>query len=130
MKKFNFFLILNLIFVMLTSCGTIKEGLSMQKKDNSDEFLVEKKSPLLMPPDFDELPVPNSDSSLNNNEKNEHTEWHNIVAWNKLADFCTEFLQKGQLIYLEGRLHTRNYKDKDNYLNSWEINIITMIPTN
>ena len=71
MKKFNFFLILNLIFVMLTSCGTIKEGFSMQKKDNSDEFLVEKKSPLLMPPDFDELPVPNSDSSLNNNEKNE-----------------------------------------------------------
>ena len=71
MKKFKFFLILNLIFVMLTSCGTIKEGFSMQKKDNSDEFLVEKKSPLLMPPDFDELPVPNSDSSLNNNEKNE-----------------------------------------------------------
>ena len=66
MKKFNFFLILNLIFVMLTSCGTIKEGFSMQKKDNSDEFLVEKKSPLIMPPDFDELPVPNSDSSLNN----------------------------------------------------------------
>ena len=71
MKKFKFFLILNLIFVMLTSCGTIKEGFSMQKKDNSDEFLVEKKSPLLMPPDFDELPVPNSDSSLNNNENNE-----------------------------------------------------------
>ena len=43
----------------------------MQKKNNSDEFLVEKKSPLLMPPDFDELPVPNSDSSLNNNENNE-----------------------------------------------------------
>ena len=71
MKKFKFFLILNLIFVMLTSCGTIKEGLSMQKKDNSDEFLVEKKSPLLMPPDFDELPFPNSESALNNNENNE-----------------------------------------------------------
>ena len=71
MKKFNFFLILNLIFVMLSSCGTIKEGFSAQKKNNSDEFLVEKKSPLLMPPDFDELPVPNSDSSLNNNENNE-----------------------------------------------------------
>ena len=71
MKKFNFFLILNLIFVMLTSCGTIKEGFSMQKKDNSDEFLVEKKSPLLMPPDFDELPFPNSEGALNNNENNE-----------------------------------------------------------
>ena len=74
MKKFKFFLTLNLLFVMLSSCGAVKEGFSSQKKDNSDEFLVEKKSkksPLLMPPDFDELPVPNSDSSLNNNENNE-----------------------------------------------------------
>ncbi len=36
-------------------------------------------------------------------EKKEHTEWHNIVAWNKLADFTTEYLQKGQLIYIEGK---------------------------
>ena len=71
MKKFKFFLILNLLFVMLSSCGTIKEGFSAQKKNNSDEFLVEKKSPLLMPPDFDELPIPNSESALNNNENNE-----------------------------------------------------------
>ena len=71
MKKFNFFLILNLIFVMLSSCGTIKEGFSAQKKNNSDEFLVEKKSPLLMPPDFDELPIPNSENALNNNENSE-----------------------------------------------------------
>ena len=71
MKKFKFFLTLNLLFVMLSSCGAVKEGFSSQKKDNSDEFLVEKKSPLLMPPDFDELPVANSDSSLNNNENNE-----------------------------------------------------------
>jgi len=71
MKKFKFFLILNLIFVMLSSCGTIKEGFSAQKKNNSDEFLVEKKSPLLMPPDFDELPIPNSESPLNNNQNNE-----------------------------------------------------------
>ena len=71
MKKFNFFLILNLIFVMLTSCGTIKEGFSMQKKDNSDEFLVEKKSPLLMPPNFNELPIPKSEDILENNENDE-----------------------------------------------------------
>ena len=71
MKKFKFFLILNLLFVMLSSCGAVKEGFSSQKKDNSDEFLVEKKSPLLMPPDFDELPFPNSESALNNNENNE-----------------------------------------------------------
>ena len=47
------------------------------------------------------------------NEKQERTEWHNIVAWNKLADFATEYLQKGQLIYIEGRIQTRTYKDKE-----------------
>tara|TARA_B110000003_G_C16509387_1_gene480576 strand:- start:674 stop:916 length:243 start_codon:yes stop_codon:yes gene_type:complete len=39
------------------------------KKNNSDEFLVEKKSPLLMPPDFDELPIPNSENTKSINEK-------------------------------------------------------------
>ena len=71
MKKFNFFLILNLIFVMLTSCGTIKEGFSMQKKDNSDEFLVEKKSPLVMPPDFNDLPVPKTGEENSKIKENE-----------------------------------------------------------
>ena len=47
------------------------------------------------------------------NEKQERTEWHNIVAWNKLADFATEYLQNGQLIYIEGRMQTRTYKDKE-----------------
>ena len=48
------------------------------------------------------------------NEKQERTEWHNIVAWNKLADFATEYLQKGQLVYVEGRIQSRTYKDKEN----------------
>ena len=47
------------------------------------------------------------------NKRQDRTEWHNIIAWNKLADFATEYLQKGQLIYIEGRLQTRTYKDKD-----------------
>ena len=45
--------------------------------------------------------------------KQERTEWHNIVAWSKLADFTTEYIQKGQLVYLEGRLQTRSWKDKE-----------------
>ena len=48
------------------------------------------------------------------NKKQERTEWHNIVAWNKLADFATEYLQKGQLVYVEGRIQSRTYKDKEN----------------
>ena len=47
------------------------------------------------------------------NDKQERTEWHNIISWNKLADFATEYLQKGQLVYIEGRLQTRSYKDKE-----------------
>ena len=57
MKKFNLFVFLSII-LFLSSCGTIKDGFSSQKKKNSDEFLVEKKSPLIMPPDYNELPVP------------------------------------------------------------------------
>ena len=44
--------------LILNSCGTVKEGFSSQKKNSIDEFLVEKKSPLVMPPDFNELPLP------------------------------------------------------------------------
>ena len=50
----------------------------------------------------------------NEQEKQERTEWHNIVSWNKLADFVTAYLIKGQLVYVEGRLQTRNYRDKNN----------------
>ena len=69
MKNFKLFIILNIIIITLNSCGTIKEGFSPQKKNNNDEFLVEKKSPLLMPPDYEELPVPQSENIYKNNEE-------------------------------------------------------------
>jgi hypothetical protein len=58
MKLFKFYIAI-IIVIILTSCGTIRDGFSNQKKNNSDEFLVEKKSPLVMPPDYNELPIPN-----------------------------------------------------------------------
>ena len=65
-----------------------------------------------------------NESWLNNeNEKKEHTEGHSIVAWNKLADFVTEYIQKGQLLYIEGKLQTRTYKDKDD-VQHWKTEII------
>ena len=64
----------------------------------------------------------------NEKEKKERTEWHNIVAWNKLADFVTEYLQKGQLIYIEGKLQTRTYKDKDD-VQHWKTEVITNVIT-
>ena len=57
------------IFFILLSCSTVREGFQNNKKNNSDEFLVEKKSPLVMPPDFDELPIPSP-----NNENEELTQ--------------------------------------------------------
>ena len=66
MKKFKFYLIFFLIF--LTSCQSIKDGLSGSKSENSDEFLVKKKNPLVMPPKFMELPIPEDE---NFNQKTE-----------------------------------------------------------
>ena len=68
--KFLKVLILLSIALIVYSCGTLKEGFKNQKKNSSDEFLVEKKSPLVMPPDYGELPIPNSDLDIENDEDN------------------------------------------------------------
>ncbi len=44
--------------------------------------------------------------------RQEHTEWHRIVAWGKLAEICGEYLSKGRQVYIEGRLRTRTWEDK------------------
>jgi single-strand DNA-binding protein len=46
-------------------------------------------------------------------EKKERTEWHRIVAWDKLGEICGEYLSKGRQVYVEGRLQTRSYDDKE-----------------
>ena len=48
-----------------------------------------------------------------NGEKQEKTEFHNIVAWRKLAEIITQYLRKGSRIYLEGRLQTRSWEDQN-----------------
>jgi single-strand DNA-binding protein len=45
--------------------------------------------------------------------RQERTEWHNIVAWNKLADLCKRYLGKGRQVYVEGRIQTREWDDRD-----------------
>lgn len=45
--------------------------------------------------------------------KEEKTEWHRIVAWGKLGEICGEYLNKGKQVYIEGRLQTREWDDKD-----------------
>ena len=77
MKYFKILIFFQLI-LFLYSCSTIKEGFTNQKKSSSDEFLVEKKSPLVMPPDYNDLPVP--DQNKETSEINE----------NKIKDLVTK----------------------------------------
>ena len=51
--------------------------------------------------------------SYDSQEKHEETEFHRIVAWDKLAETCHQYLRKGRKVHIEGRLHTRIYTDKD-----------------
>ena len=67
--KYPFYLFL--IIFLLNGCQNVKDGLTGQKKSNSDEFLIEKKNPLVLPPDFEKLPIP---KTLNEEEKNEEKE--------------------------------------------------------
>lgn len=46
-------------------------------------------------------------------EKQEQTEFHNVVAWGKLAEICAQYLQKGKKVYFDGRLQTRDWEGQD-----------------
>jgi len=60
-------------------------------------------------------------------EQQKHTEWHNIVAWNKLAEICGEYLTKGKLVYIEGSIRSRQWEDQTgNKRTTYEIIARTM----
>ena len=48
-----------------------------------------------------------------NGQQQEKTEWHNIVAWRQLAEICGKYLHKGKQVYIEGKIQTRKYQDRD-----------------
>ena len=68
-KLFRNIFYLILILCSFGACQSVKDGLTGNKKSNSDEFLVEKKNPLVLPPKFDELPKPKTLTEENKNEK-------------------------------------------------------------
>ncbi len=51
--------------------------------------------------------------SNKNGERNEYTEWHRIVCWGRLAEIANEYLSKGRQVYIEGRIQTRQWEDRD-----------------
>lgn len=59
------------------------------------------------------FPMATSEVFNKDGRKVEQTEWHNIVMWRGLADVAAKFLQKGKLVYVEGKLRTRSFEDKD-----------------
>jgi single-strand DNA-binding protein len=51
--------------------------------------------------------------SISDGEKKEETDYHCIVAWGKLGEICSQYLKKGRLVYVEGRLHSRQFTDNE-----------------
>ena len=98
---FIIFFLTNILFV--SSCGTAKKAFINEKKNSSDEFLVQKKSPLVMPPDFNELPDPKeerieaeeNDTDLQNLIKNKNENFEN-KGDDKNQNFEISILEKIQ----------------------------------
>ena len=102
MKYFKLLIFFQLI-LFLYSCSTVKEGFTNQKKSSSDEFLVEKKSPLVMPPDYNDLPVPDQNketAEINENKikdlvtKNENENGENSNSEDSNLDIEQSILKK------------------------------------
>ena len=61
------------------------------------------------------FPLATSESYNKDGKRIEQTEWHNIVMWRGLADIASKYLAKGKLVYIEGKLRTRSYEDKEGH---------------
>ena len=59
------------------------------------------------------FPLATSETFNKDGRKVEQTEWHNIVMWRGLADVAAKYLQKGKLVYIEGKIRTRSFEDKE-----------------
>ncbi|SKB87105.1 single-strand DNA-binding protein [Sphingobacterium nematocida] len=59
------------------------------------------------------FPLATSETFNKDGKKVEQTEWHNVVMWRGLADVAAKYLTKGRLVYIEGKLRTRSYEDKE-----------------
>jgi single-strand DNA-binding protein len=57
-------------------------------------------------------------------EKQERTEWHNIVAWGKLGEICGQYLKKGKLVYIDGSIRTDSWDDKETGQKKYRTEII------
>ncbi|HWW41733.1 single-stranded DNA-binding protein [Pedobacter sp.] len=59
------------------------------------------------------FPLATSETYNKDGKRVEQTEWHNIVLWRGLAEVASKYLQKGKLVYIEGKLRTRSFEDRE-----------------
>ena len=81
--KFKIFIYLSFFGFILSSCSTVQKAFNPERKNSSEEFLVEKKSPLSMPPDYNELPLP---KSKNTDVKETDTSLESLIIINDKDD--------------------------------------------
>lgn len=83
MKKFIFFVV---ILNLLIGCQSVQNPFSLKKKDNTDEFLIEKKNPLVMPPDFNDLPEPGLENKKISDNKIEDVSFESTLKSEVLSN--------------------------------------------
>jgi hypothetical protein len=83
LNKIKFLILLILSSILFSNCSSVKEALDPSNKNTSEEFLVEKKSPLSMPPSFEELPIP---SNQKRTEENQTNNIKLLITNNKISD--------------------------------------------
>jgi len=80
MRKINFFLVLLAFAFFVVGCQSVKDNLSMKKKQSSDEFLIKKKNPLVLPPEFSKLPNPDENNEIKKQEENKKLDLSKILS--------------------------------------------------
>jgi len=129
MKKNNPLIASFLIILFLNSCGSIAEGLGGSKKKGSDEFLVEKKSPLVLPPSFGELPEPGKEPEENIiSEKKDTSDIEDII--NQSSSTSTSKKSDDTKNSIEQSIIKKINEKKINLIEATEINLDEVIEEN
>ena len=95
----NFFLII-ILFLFIAACQSTKDVLTLKKKESGDEFLVEKKNPLVLPPDYGELPLPGNIENIEETE-NDKNDIKILVTTDKVDLPTNETIKNSQPTAIE-----------------------------
>ena len=90
-KKYNLIFLFIILSLFISSCNTVKKAFDPERKNSSEEFLVEKKSPLIMPPNFNKLPVPKQKESATQSESNKIK---SLISKKKNTEITNDMNQK------------------------------------